>query len=123
MAKGEEASARAHAAHSVSPLRDKDFAEKIRANGLQVTATRVRVLRLMQDAEAPMSHNEVTDALRGEGWARSTLRQNLARLTKVGLLSRFSFGGELRFELAKHAARRGGDLRDADRPWVPPDRS
>ena len=76
------------------------LAEEIRATGLHVTASRLTVLQFALDVEAPMSHNEVAEALAGEGWAHSTVYRNLIDLTEAGLLRRLSLGGTWRFEPA-----------------------
>lgn len=80
------------------PGREADRAALVRQHGLRATASRVAVLRLLEGAMSPMSHQEVCEALADAPWNRSTLYRNLLDLTDVGLLARTEIGGIMRFQ-------------------------
>ncbi len=72
----------------------------IRSTGLRSTGPRVAVLQWIQQADTPISHAEIADALEPAGLDRATLYRNLIDLTDVGLLSRTDHGDHVwRFEL------------------------
>lgn len=72
----------------------------LRDVGLRATAPRVAVLRLLTDAERPLSHAEVVEALGTDDWDAATLYRNLIKLDEVGLARVASrVGGVTRFAL------------------------
>jgi Fur family transcriptional regulator, ferric uptake regulator len=81
-----------------------EWKERIRKAGLRSTGARVAVLRLMERATRPLTHQEVSSQLEGAGFDHATIFRNLNDLTDVGLLSRGDLGDHVwRFEF-----RRGG---------------
>jgi len=84
--------------------------KKIRDLGLRVTAPRLAVLRLLAEAERPLSHAEVVTEL-GEdiGWDRATVYRNLVALVGVSLVRVASHaGGITRYELARESDKDHG---------------
>ena len=76
--------------------------ERIRTTGLRSTGARVAVLRVMDEAARPMTHQEVSQRLEGAGFDHATIYRNLTDLTEVGLLSRIDLGDRVwRFELRR----------------------
>lgn len=70
----------------------------LRDAGLRATAPRVAVLRLLDDADRPLSHAEVVEELGTEDWDAATLYRNLIKLNEVGLARVASrVGGVTRF--------------------------
>ncbi len=83
-----------------------DIKQRLRELGLRVTAPRLAVLRILADAERPLSHAEVV-ALLGEdvSWDRATVYRNLVALVEVGLARIASHAaGIVRYELARGEA-------------------
>ncbi|MEM6991681.1 MAG: transcriptional repressor [Myxococcota bacterium] len=75
----------------------------LRAAGLRATAPRAAVLRLLSDADRPLSHAEVVDALGTDDWDAATLYRNLVKLNEVGLARVASrVGGVTRFAVQEH---------------------
>lgn len=74
----------------------------IRGLGLRVTAPRLAVLRVLADAERPLSHAEVVARLGDDAvWDRATVYRNLVALVGVSLVRVASHaGGICRYELA-----------------------
>lgn len=58
---------------------------RLREAGLRVTGPRVAVLRLLAQAERPVSHTDVVDTLGSDEWSGSTLYRNLRKMVDVGL--------------------------------------
>jgi Fur family ferric uptake transcriptional regulator len=84
--------------------------ERIRKVGLRSTGARIAVLRTMEAAGTPLTHQEVSTRLEGSGFDHATIYRNLTDLTEAGLLSRSDLGDHVwRFELrqgdADHRAR------------------
>jgi Fur family transcriptional regulator, ferric uptake regulator len=73
----------------------------IHENGMRSTAPRIAVLRYLSEAESPLSHRELVDALAEQGLDRTTVYRNLVDLTEVGVVQRTDVGDHTwRFELA-----------------------
>jgi Fur family transcriptional regulator, ferric uptake regulator len=71
----------------------------LRAAGLRSTAPRVALLRLLAEAERPLSHGEVAERL-GDTWDQATHYRNLVKLTDSGLVRVASEArGRLRYAL------------------------
>ena len=87
-----------HPAHADGPA---DLRAALRSAGLRATRARVAVLRCVSDADRPLSHSDVMDALAsGDDWDRATIYRNLSDLAKAGLLQRYDLGDHVwRFEL------------------------
>lgn len=69
------------------------------AAGLRKTSTRLEVLRVLDEAEAPVSHGDVADRLARSGVDRATIYRNLLSLTEAGLARRTDLGDHVwRFE-------------------------
>ena len=86
-----------------------EIKQRLRELGLRVTAPRLAVLRVLADAERPLSHAEVVGLL-GEdiSWDRATVYRNLVALVEIGLARVASHAaGIVRYELAR------GDAHDA----------
>jgi Fur family ferric uptake transcriptional regulator len=90
------------------PFGDGQLAATIRAAGLEVTTTRMAVLRHVQAARGAVAHAEVVAAL-GGSFDRITIYRALVRLCRAGILSRSDVGDHVwRFSLAP-------DIRARDR--------
>ena len=71
----------------------------VRASGLRATPSRLAVLELLLDADAPMSHGDVADQLANQAWDRATIYRNLTDLAEAGLVRRTDIGDHVwRFE-------------------------
>ena len=57
---------------------------RVRASGLRCTAARMAVLRQLEAADAPMTHGEVVESLRGAGFDQSTVYRNLIAQLPAG---------------------------------------
>jgi Fur family transcriptional regulator, ferric uptake regulator len=74
--------------------------KRIRDAGLRRTGSRLAVLRVLQGARAPMTHNEVSDQITSSGYDHATIYRNLMDLSRVGILARSDIGDHVwRFEL------------------------
>jgi Fur family ferric uptake transcriptional regulator len=79
-----------------------DFKDRIRKVGLRSTGARIAVLRAMEDASAPMTHQEVSAKLEGAGFDHATIYRNLTDMTEAGILARTDLGDHAwRFELRR----------------------
>lgn len=76
----------------------------LRANGLRATSSRVAVLQVLGDADAPMSHAQVVAKLEAQQsglWDKTTVYRNLLDFVRVGLARRTDLGDHVwRFETA-----------------------
>lgn len=77
--------------------------KQIRELGLRVTAPRLAVLRVLAEAERPLSHSEVVLRLGDDAvWDRATVYRNLVALVGVNLVRVASHaGGVCRYELSR----------------------
>jgi Fur family ferric uptake transcriptional regulator len=77
--------------------------KRIRDLGLRVTAPRLAVLRVIAEAERPLSHSEVVTRLGDDAvWDRATVYRNLVALVGVRLVRVASHaGGICRYEIAR----------------------
>lgn len=83
------------------PLGDDHLTATIRAAGLEVTTTRVAVLRHVLASRGAVAHAEVVAAL-GGSFDRITIYRTLVRLCRAGILSRSDVGDRVwRFSLAR----------------------
>jgi Fur family ferric uptake transcriptional regulator len=83
-----------------------EIKSRLRELGLRVTAPRLAVLRILAEAERPLSHAEVVEVL-GEdiSWDRATVYRNLVTLVEIGLARVASHAaGIARYELARGTA-------------------
>jgi Fur family ferric uptake transcriptional regulator len=79
--------------------------KRIRDVGLRGTGSRIAVLRVLQAARAPMTHNEVSDQLTSSGYDHATIYRNLVDLSRAGLLARTDLGDHVwRFEVRRGSA-------------------
>ena len=66
----------------------KERAKQIlKESGLRVTAPRVAVLNLLQEASRPLSHSEVLNLLGETNWDPATIYRNLVKLKESGITS------------------------------------
>lgn len=80
----------------------QDLKTQIRESGLRSTTPRVAVLRVLLERNSPMSHPEVVEALREDGFDRATLYRNLRDMAEAGLLERCDMGDKVwRFGVVK----------------------
>ncbi len=85
---------------------------RLRDAGLRSTEPRVAVLRYLTSQAAPVSHADLCESLKKDGFDRATLYRNLIDLTEVGLVRRIDLGDHVwRFELR---------LGDGDEPGLHP---
>lgn len=81
---------------------------ELRTHGMRSTGSRVAVLAYLRKATAPLSHNEVYEALVDRGYDRATIYRNLMDLAEAGLLVRSDLGDHVwRFELRNAEAKEG----------------
>jgi Fur family ferric uptake transcriptional regulator len=66
--------------------------EIIRQKGLRCTPSRVAVLRVLAETDAPLSHADVIERLGPGDWDRATLFRNLTDLAEAGVLRRTDLG-------------------------------
>lgn len=91
-------------ARTKAPSSREALRDRIRTAGLRSTAPRVAVLACLEEASAPMSHAEICEALRDEGFDRATLYRNLVDLAEAGLLRRSDLGDRVwRFEIRRES--------------------
>lgn len=84
-----------------APTRAELQAE-IRNHGMRSTGPRVAVLAYLSKPGTPLSHNEIYEALAGQGYDRATIYRNLIDLAEAGLLVRSDLGDHVwRFERRK----------------------
>ncbi len=87
-----------------------DLQTKLRAKGLRSTSPRIAALRVLILAKTPMSHAELFDAVRDQGFDRATVYRNLVDMADAGILSRTDHGDHVwRFELRSEAEAEGGE--------------
>lgn len=72
----------------------------LRATGLRATGARIAVLNVLNDADRPISHADVSEVLGDGPWDRTTIYRNLSDLVDAGLVRRTELGDRVwRFEL------------------------
>lgn len=59
--------------------------ELLHGRDLRATAPRIAVIRILAEAEAPLSHTEVVDVLGETDWDPATIYRNLVKLRDAGL--------------------------------------
>ena len=95
------------------PASDDAVRARIRGAGLRCTSARVAVMQQLEAAAGPLTHAEVSEALRHLGFDRATIYRNLTELTEAALAARVELGDHVwRFE----AKRAGGGHRGDDHP-------
>ena len=57
----------------------------LKDGGLRVTAPRLAVLRLLVEAQSPLSHSEVLNLLGETDWDPATIYRNLVKLRESGI--------------------------------------
>jgi len=73
--------------------------DEIRAAGLRATLGRVATLKLLREADSPVTHSFVADGLGDLGIDKATVFRNLNDMTDAGLLRRTELGDHVyRFE-------------------------
>ncbi|HTQ40620.1 MAG TPA: transcriptional repressor [Pirellulales bacterium] len=86
--------------------------QRLRASGLRCTAARLWVMQHLIHATRPLTHAQVAEVLRPQGFDRATIYRNLIELTEAGLVTRVELGDHVwRFEL-----RRAGGGHERDHP-------
>jgi len=87
-----------------------ELQSEIRAHGMRSTGSRVSVLAHMSQATAPLSHNDICEALASQGYDRATIYRNLMDLADAGLLTRSDLGDHIwRFERKRATAGHSED--------------
>ncbi len=77
-----------------------DLKSMLREHGLRATPARISVLGFVKEANRPMSHLEVTDALLDRGFEKSTIFRALGDMAEANLLRKLELGDHVwRFEL------------------------
>lgn len=77
----------------------EDIRAMIRTAGLRCTTSRSVVLERLIEANAPLSHADLSEVLVPQGFDQATVYRNLTDLTEVGLLNRLDLGDHIwRFE-------------------------
>jgi Fur family ferric uptake transcriptional regulator len=86
------------------------FREAMRKVNLRATGSRLAVMRCLAVFQRPASHQEVMDAIGGEGWDRATVYRILSDLADAHLLHRFDPGDHIwRFELHEDHSHDDGE--------------
>jgi len=86
----------------------EELRNAVRATGLRATPSRVAVLELLQAAEQPISHGEVSSRLASHSWDPATLYRNLSDFVEAGLVRRTDVGDHVwRFELVRDEHQSG----------------
>ena len=76
----------------------------LREAGLRATSARAAVYECLVEAGRPLTHADVCERLREDGFDRATVYRNLADLSNANLVRRSDLGDHLwRFELAGKA--------------------
>jgi Fur family ferric uptake transcriptional regulator len=84
------------------PKSPSDLQRMLREAGLRSTAARLAVLRELHRVTRPVSHSDLAELLKDEGFDRTTIYRNLTDLTEVGLARRADLGDHVwRFELLR----------------------
>lgn len=74
----------------------------LRGAGLRVTPGRVAVYRVLAEARAPLTHNDLVEATKPLRLDRATVYRNLVSLAEAGLLTRTDLGDHVwRFEIPR----------------------
>ncbi|MBM4020825.1 MAG: transcriptional repressor [Planctomycetes bacterium] len=95
------------------PANDDAVRARLRGAGLRCTSARVAVMQHLEAAAGPLTHAQVSGALRHLGFDRATIYRNLTELTEAALAARVELGDHVwRFE----AKRAGGSHRGDDHP-------
>ncbi|HYI61876.1 MAG TPA: Fur family transcriptional regulator [Acidimicrobiales bacterium] len=82
---------------------DREVGARVHASGQRYTANRQAVVRILADADRPLTTAEVVSA--GDGLAQSSVYRNLSVLEAAGVVLRIAGGDEFtRFELAEDLA-------------------
>jgi Fur family transcriptional regulator, ferric uptake regulator len=83
------------------PIRDR-----VRSVGLRATAARIAVLRVLSEANTPLSHADVAEKLSAAGFDRVTVYRNLMELADAGIASRVDLGDHTwRFEVKSETSK------------------
>lgn len=81
-------------------LSDEQARALLRESGLRSTAPRVAVLRVLADADGPLSHSEVLAHLGDTDWDPATIYRNLVKLRDAELATVSRLAGIDRYALA-----------------------
>jgi len=85
------------------------FKLAIRSAGLRATPTRIAVLQLLQESDAPLTHAEVAKLLANMGIDGATVFRSLNGMTQAGLLRKAELGDHVwRFEAISDAEHDSG---------------
>lgn len=69
-----------------------EIRERLRQAGLQTTAVRLAVVRLLKHTNAPMSCSQIANAIIPFGYQRSAFPKVLGRLVEAGLIQQLKDG-------------------------------
>jgi Fur family ferric uptake transcriptional regulator len=90
------------------PSKTERLQQQIRNAGLRCTNARLAVLRVLTNAESPLTHAEVAERLSNRGLDKATVFRNLVDLVDAQLLSRTELGDHVwRFEIRSPDAHTG----------------
>jgi Fur family ferric uptake transcriptional regulator len=99
LSSGAQVTARKSAPHDDDVPSTTQLQAEIRSHGMRSTGPRVAVLSHLIKAAAPLSHNEIYEALQHRGFDRATIYRNLMDLADAGMLVRSDLGDHVwRFE-------------------------
>lgn len=89
-------------------IESEAIAEQIRSTGARATPARIRILGLLRNAPAPMTHGDVEQALDASGFDRVTLYRVLDWLVESGLAHKNADAQRVfRFSVASAGEHRG----------------
>lgn len=69
-----------------------EIRERLRQAGLQSTAVRLAVMRLLKQTNAPLSCSQIANAIIPLGYQRSAFPKVLGRLVEAGLIQQMKHG-------------------------------
>jgi Fur family transcriptional regulator, ferric uptake regulator len=97
----------AGSASHVSSAAGRVLRSTLRGAGLRVTLPRLAVLRVLRQADTPLSHGDVFTAVADQLLDRATVYRNLLDLVRAGLARRTDLGDHVwRFEAMRVAGAR-----------------
>lgn len=89
----------------------KALRDTLRDAGLRATTARVAVLKVLREAETPLSHAEVCSRIGDAGFDRATIYRNLVDLGDAGLVKRTDVGDHVwRFEVTGDEGEHPNDV-------------
>jgi Fur family ferric uptake transcriptional regulator len=87
---------------TLGPKRRQALVDELHTLGLRATPARVGVLDAIRSVDAPVTHAELAERVRGNGWDAATVYRNLMTLVEAGVVARTDHGDRRwRFEAVR----------------------